>query len=582
MEVTHPAIVAPLAAGLESGTPFMAYEYVAAESLDVVLRREARPAEGLEWIAALADAVDAAHALGLVHGALHLRDVLVSSEGVCATGFGISSALEHVQLGFPVRRPYTAPEVTSGGRWGAPADRFALAVLAYELLTGTRPSASGDEAIADLVELRPDVADPAGLQQAFRNALAEDPGIRSASAAGFVAALARAIGDQADESPSLEAPAAVDAFAAGLDEESEPERQGARFRERGQGGEPASASPPESDVAVGSQGGAARSVPTPPVQVALPDTVLGLEEQDAGAGSAGDDDRGSRRPRSRRSRPKPRTEHRSETPRRSGPVVAVRDEVQWDPLDEPSAARPPVPAPSYGDDDVPPPPSPTSVRTVAPIVAALAVGVVVAYLVSSGLGRSGDEDVGAADPPSAGAGAVVEWSEQTVAGAGGAEPAPVPRAPQALADEPVVPVGDPPPPRPVDPDPPGRSLPAPEARVESGAVGSGAPAALPEVPASPSDTAPPPAAGADPNAEPASAAEVAAGSLYVDSRPAGAAVSVDDVVVGMTPVEVPDVAFGARGVRIELPGYRPWVTDVDVSGTEQVRIGARLEPEGRR
>ena len=584
MEVTHPAIVAPLAAGLESGTPFMAYEYVAAESLDVVLRREARPAEGLEWIAALADAVDAAHALGLVHGALHLRDVLVSSEGVCATGFGISSALEHVQLGFPVRRPYTAPEVTLGGRWGPPADRFAVAVLAYELLTGTRPSASGDEAIADLVELMPDVADPAGLQQAFRNALAEDPGIRSPSAAGFAAALARAIGDQAYDSPSLEAPASVDAFAAGLEEAAEPERYGMQFGEDGHRDE--SASRPEPDVAAGSEGGAARSVPTPPVQVALPDAVVGLEGQDAGAGSAGDDDHGSR---GSRSRPKRRPKHRSEAARRSGPVVAVRDEVQWDPLDEPSAARAPVPAPTYGDDDVPPPPSPTSVRTVAPMVAALAVGVVVAYLVSSGLGRSGDEDVGAANPPSEGAGAGVEWSEQTVAGAGGAEPAPVPRAPQALADEPVVPVGDPPPaggdpppPRPVDPDPPGQSLPAPEARVESGAVESGAPAALPEVPAAPSDTAPPAAAGADPNAEPAPAAGVAAGSLYVDSRPTGAAVSVDDVVVGVTPVEVRDVAFGARGVRIEMPGYRPWATDVDVSGTEQVRIGARLEPEGRR
>lgn len=228
-------------------------------------------------------------------------------------------------------------------------------------------------------------------------------------------------------------------------------------------------------------------------------------------------------------------------------------------------------------------------RTVASFVAAVAVGVVVAYLVNAGLGTSGDEDVGVANPATEGAGAGVEWSEQTVAGAGGSEPATVPRAPRTLAEEPVVPVGDPPlaggeppPPRPVDPDPPGRSLPVPEARGEPGAVESGAPAAMPEVPAAVSDTALPAAAGADPNAEPAPAAGVAAGSLYVDSRPTGAAVSVDDVVVGVTPVEVPDVAFGARGVRIEMPGYRPWVTDVDVSGTEQVRIGARLEPEGRR
>lgn len=594
-EVRHPAIVAPLAAGLESGTPFMAYEYVAAESLDVALRREARPAEGLEWIAALADAVDAAHALGLVHGALHLRDVLVSSEGVCATGFGISSALEHVQLGFPVRRPYTAPEVMLGRRWGPPADRFSLAVMAYELLTGTRPSSSGDEAIAGLVELRPDVADPAGLQQAFRNALAEDPGIRSVSAAGFVAAIARAIGDRAQESLPPAAPAEVDSSAAGLAEESETEPQGAQFEEGGHEDEPAAGSPPEPDAAAGVEGGPVRSVPTPPVQVPLPDAIVGLEGQDTGAGPAGDGDRGQRGSRSRPKRAKRRPEHRSDAARRSGTVVAVREEVQWDPLDQPSAAQSPAPAPAYGDDDVPPPPSPTSMRTVAPMVAAVAVGVVVAYLVSTGLGTSSDEEVGVANPLTEGAGAGVEWSEQSVSGAGGAEPETVPPAPQTLADEPVVPVGDPPlgggappaPPRPVDPDPPGRSLPVPEARVESDAVESDAPAVMPDAPDAPaampvSDIARPAAVGTDPNVGPAPAAEVGVGSLYVDSRPTGAAVSIDDVVVGVTPVEVPDVAFGARGVRIEMPGYRPWVTDVDVSGTEQVRIGARLEPEGRR
>ena len=586
MEASHPAIVAPLAAGLESGTPFMAYEYVEAESLDVVLRREARPAEGLAWISALADAVDAAHALGLVHGALHLRDVLVTSDGVCATGFGIASALEHVRLGFPVRRPYTAPEVTAGRRWGPPADRFAVAVLAYELLTGTRPSAAGDEPIADLVDLRPDVADPAGLQQAFRNALAEDPGIRSASATGFVAALARAIGDEAYASRPAAAPAGTAAFAAGFVQESAGDRPAAQFGEDGHGDyEPLFGSP---DAAAGGEVGAAERAPTPPVQIALPDALGGPQEQEAGAGTTGDDDGGSRGARSRQPARPPRSKrrppYRPDAPRRSGPVVAVRDEVQWDPLDEPRAAQASAPGPADGDDDVPPPPSPTSIRTVVPVVAAMAVGVVVAYLVSTGLGTSGDEGVGLADPPSESAGAGVEWSEQTVAGSGGAAQAPGSPRPQALVEQPVVPVGDPPtaggapPPRPVDPDPREQSPPAPETALAAGAVDPPGAAGSPDVSAAAPEAALPQAAGAGLSTDPA----VAAGSLYVDSRPVGAAVSVDDVVVGVTPVEVSDVDFGARRVRIELPGYRPWATEVDVSGTERIRVAARLEPEGRR
>ena len=599
VEASHPAIVAPLAAGLESGTPFMAYEYVEAESLDVVLRREARPAEGLAWISALADAVDAAHALGLVHGALHLRDVLVSSEGLCATGFGIASALEHVQLGFPVRRPYTAPEVMAGRRWGPPADRFAVAVLAYELLTGTRPSAAGDEAISDLVDLRPDVADPAGLQQAFRNALAEDPDIRSASATGFVAALARASGDEARASRPAASPVEPAAFAAGPVQESAEDRPAAQVGAAGPGDyEPSFGSPREPSAAAGSEGGAAGRASTPPVQIALPDAFGGPEGQDAGAGTTGDDDGGARGARSRQPARPPRSKrrppYRPDAPRRSGPVVAVRDEVQWDPLDEPRAARPPAPGLAYGDDDVPPPPSPTSIRTVAPVVAAMAVGVVVAYLVSTGLGTSGDDSVGITDPPSESAGAGVEWSEQTVAGSGGASAsvpagaaqAPGSPEPQALVEEQVVPVGDPPTaggapppaPRPVDPDPREQSPPVLETEVAAGAVEPPAAAGSPGVPGAAPETARPRPAGAGPSADPAAGA----GSLYVDSRPAGAAVRVDDVVVGATPVEVSGVDFGARRVRIEMPGYRPWATEVDVSGTERIRVAARLEPEGRR
>ncbi len=595
--MSHPAIVAPLAAGLEAGMPFMACEYIAAESLDVVLRREARPAEALEWIAALAGGVDAAHARGVVHGALHLRDVLVSPEGVCATGFGIASALEHVRLRVPVRRPYTAGEVTAGRRWGPPADRFSLAVLAYELLTGTRPSASGDEAIADLPELRPDVADPAGFQQAFRNALAVEPAIRSASATAFVQAVARAVGDEGPAgSVSTRAPGrepvaddAPDHFG-----EASDLQHGMGLGDAGRGDGVAAFDAPESVGPAGREFPGSGHGSELPVQIALPGGVVAPAGPSAGRERSDDEEDGARDERPPRSRRRPL--RRAAAPRRAGPVVAVRDDVHFDPLDDRDVLAPAV-RQATSEEDVPPPPSPTSMRTMAPMIAAVVLGMLAAYLVFTSLWTAGEETSGAAPGPAEAAGAGVEFSEETVA------PPPAQGSPSAaerlaLVEEPIVSVGDPPlrgaeslpPPAPAPEPLPAADAPEPLAAADPPAPGLRAAGAAPQGVNPPSSAADPPAAAETPAASagpddpapgPPPAGAPAGGSLRVESRPRGAAVRVDDVVMGVTPVDIADVAPGVRRVRIELPGYRPWITEVDVSGTERIRVGASLQPEDR-
>ncbi len=197
----HVGVVSPLGAGVEEGIPYLAQEYVATESLDLVIRQEAplQPRRVLSLVRQVAAAIDAAHGVGIVHGAMHLRDVFVSPEITRATGFGVGSALEHVGLKVPIRPPYTAPEIVAGRRWGPEADRFSVAAITYELLTGRRAAGTGDEVLGRLVEFdTADVADPVGLQQAFRNALADDPEIRPVSATGFVSALANAVGIDMD------------------------------------------------------------------------------------------------------------------------------------------------------------------------------------------------------------------------------------------------------------------------------------------------------------------------------------------------------------------------------------------------
>ena len=83
----------------------------------------------------------------------------------------------------------------------------------------------------------------------------------------------------------------------------------------------------------------------------------------------------------------------------------------------------------------------------------------------------------------------------------------------------------------------------------------------------------------DPRPAPAASATAVAttGSLVVDSRPAGALVSIDGRPAGNTPVTLTTVAPGRHTVRIEQPGYRTVTTTVDVKAGERARVAARLE-----
>jgi hypothetical protein len=192
---SHPVLVPSIDAGVSDDIPYLATEYVAAESLDVAIRHYApAPVDtAFPLIVQLADGLDAAHACGLTHGALHLRDVFLTPELARIAGFGVVPALEQVGVRGPLRRPYTAPEQMSSGESGPAADRFALAAVVYELLTGRRASGHGEhttEQLACVAGTRGAVR----LARVFASALAVAPSERPASARLFADQLADAVG----------------------------------------------------------------------------------------------------------------------------------------------------------------------------------------------------------------------------------------------------------------------------------------------------------------------------------------------------------------------------------------------------
>jgi Protein kinase domain/PEGA domain len=67
------------------------------------------------------------------------------------------------------------------------------------------------------------------------------------------------------------------------------------------------------------------------------------------------------------------------------------------------------------------------------------------------------------------------------------------------------------------------------------------------------------------------------GSIYVDSRPRGARVSIDGKAVGVTPLRVSDVRIGSHVVRLELPDHRLWSSTTRVTAGQEQRVTGSLE-----
>jgi predicted Ser/Thr protein kinase len=199
--------------GEHRGRPYIVMEYLPGGSLDDVLRGSGAqpPQQVFTWLEQAGRALDAAHARGIVHRDVKPGNLLLDREGnVHVADFGIASAagLDSLTLTGTVlgTAGYLSPEQAQGERATPASDRYALAVVAFELLTGTRPYQADSptaEAAAHVNAPVPSVSQranvPREVDRCFARALAKDPAQRFETSADFVAALRAAFADEAGE-----------------------------------------------------------------------------------------------------------------------------------------------------------------------------------------------------------------------------------------------------------------------------------------------------------------------------------------------------------------------------------------------
>jgi len=207
MALDHPNIIPILDWGEDDGRGYLAMRLAGGGSLaERIARGPLRPAEALAVLSGVASALDAAHAAGLLHRDVTPGNILLDPEGPWLADFGIARRLDATILTGEGQligtAGYMAPEIISGGRASPASDRYALAAVAFEALTGRRvfsAEALGGVLYAHAHRTPPRPSEvvealPRALDEAMAQALAKDPRERPASAGALVASLEWALG----------------------------------------------------------------------------------------------------------------------------------------------------------------------------------------------------------------------------------------------------------------------------------------------------------------------------------------------------------------------------------------------------
>lgn len=212
----HPNVVTIFDVGECEGRPYLVMEHLAGGTVaDAIALGAYSQGEALRWIAQAAAALDHAHARGVVHRDVKPANMLLTTDRTLRLAdFGLASLASEQTLSgrgeLLGTAAYIAPEQALGRPATAASDRYALAVAAFELLTGQRPF---DEPtmVANArahIEREPPAASrrdprlPAAVDDVLARGMAKRPQDRWPSACELACALADALAGTSKETPS--------------------------------------------------------------------------------------------------------------------------------------------------------------------------------------------------------------------------------------------------------------------------------------------------------------------------------------------------------------------------------------------
>lgn len=201
----HPNILTIFDYGEENGLHYIVTEFVDGGTLRDQLDQPLPPDYTARMLGPVASALDYAHARGTIHRDVKPANILLARDGTpILSDFGLASMMGSLPrltvTGTAMGTPeYMAPEQAGGEAAGPASDLYALAVIAYEMITGRVPFTADTPLAVLMAHLHKPLplpgavhpAVPADVEAVLLKGLAKSAADRYPSASAFVAALAQ-------------------------------------------------------------------------------------------------------------------------------------------------------------------------------------------------------------------------------------------------------------------------------------------------------------------------------------------------------------------------------------------------------